>query len=429
MRLAVLLTLVLPGLTHAQADSATRAVSLTIGGQVRARVERVSNYLAEAGAGRTDTYGNTRLVLSADLRLLDHLRLFAEARDAVGYDRDLSGGRRTSDHDRWDAQSLFVEGRGTVGGAALSARVGRQELAVGRERLVGPSDWSNARRAFDGARAGAALRGVALDLFHARPVAVRSSERNRADVNTSLGGATLGGRARGATWLLYALRLAQDSVAFAGSSGRHARVTTGARVDGTLPSPAWLPLSAELEGAVQRGSIGARDVRAWFGVAELTARPAALPWKTALVVGAEVASGDTDARDAVAGTFHQLLPSAHSHGGAMDIIGRQNTRELRAAVAATPVKRLSLRLAGHRFDRTSVADAAYGKAGTALRPVGASGARALGHELDLTATWQVARGLRALGGYGHFAPGRHLRDSAAATRAADWGFIGTTFTF
>lgn len=429
MRLTLFL-LALPAICAAQSDTLPAdGVRLTVGGQLRARAERVSNYLAESGTGRTDSYGSTRLVLSADLRLPGRVRLFAEARDAVGYDRDLPGGRRVTDHDRWDAQSLFVEARAAAGGAALHARVGRQELAVGRERLVGPSDWGNARRAFDGARAGVALGGAALDVAYARPVAVQSAERNRADPGTALSVVTVQGRSIGTSWQLYALHLAQDSVAFAGTSGRHARLTSGARVERALPAPGALPLSLELEGALQRGSLGARDVRAWFGVAELTARPAALPWRTSLVLGLEAASGDADARDAVAGTFHQLLPSAHSHGGAMDVIGRQNSRELRAAVAATPVKPVSLRVAAHRFDRLAATDAAYGKGGTALRPIGTSGSRALGTEYDLLATWQAARGLRVLGGYGHFAPGRYLRETAAATRAADWGFVGTTFTF
>lgn len=113
----------------------------------------------------------------------------------------------------------------------------------------------------------------------------------------------------------------------------------------------------------------------------------------------------------------------------MDIVGRQNATELRAAVALSPVKPLSLRPAAHQFDRQSVSDAAYDKGGTALRPVGASVARGVGREYDLTATWQAARGLRVLAGYGHFAPGRYLRETVAAAHAADWGFLGTTFVF
>ncbi|HYD52096.1 MAG TPA: alginate export family protein [Gemmatimonadaceae bacterium] len=402
---------------------------LTVGGQLRARGERVTHYLAETGSDRSDAYGGTRLLVSADLWWTTRFRGFVEARDAVGHDRELPGGRRTSDHDRWDYQNAFVEGRATIAGATVGARVGRQELQLGRERLLGPSDWGNARRTFDGARATLSRGALAVDLFSTRPVLVRSSAGNRADSLTRFHGLLLSGKARASgRWQGYLLLLEQDSTRFAGRSGSHRRTTAGLRAEGGLPAVGGLAFAWEGEGALQRGTLAEAPVRAWFWTGELTARAPRVAWRPSLAAGVDVASGDTDPTDRRAGTFHQLFPSAHTHGGYADVIGRQNARELRLVATAGPVAPLALRAAVHRFDRQATTDAAYAKSGAALRS-GASGARHLGTETDLTATWQMGRHLRLLAGYAHYAPGRYLHETTGGAHPIDWGFVGTTLTF
>lgn len=415
------------GLKHLSLAGDDR-IYLTIGGQLRARGERVSHYLSEVGEGRTDGYGGTRTLLSADLWITTHARFFVEGRDAVGLDRDLPGGRRTNDHDRADLQNAFAEGRFLVGRTSVSARFGRQELLLGRERLVGPSDWNNARRAFEGTRLMLARGATTLDFLLLRPVLVRSSAGNRADSATALRGLVLGGRAGETGWQGYLLHLEQDSVEFAGVVGTHRRITAGARADGALPRLGVVALGWDAEGAVQRGTLGAERIHAWFGVGEATAQLPDLPWRPSLTAGVELASGDAAAGDGRAGTFHQLFPSAHSHGGQADVVGRQNARELRIAVAATPVAPLAVRLSAHRFDRLRAADAVYAKSGAPLRAEDAA-PNDLGTELDLSATWQIGRHLRLLAGAAHFAPGRWFRASTGGAHPVDWGYAGTTFTF
>lgn len=404
---------------------------LTLGGQLRWRGEDVSHFLSTVGGDRTDGHGLARALLSADLWVTPHARAFVEGRDAYGYGRELPGGRRASDHDRWDVQNLFGELRAGGARAGAYVRGGRQEYVLGRDRIVGVADWANVRRGIQGVRAGASLRGVTLDAIDGRPVQVRMGAANAGDSTTTFRAATLGGAAGPVTtWQLYLLELAQDSTRFAGISGAHRRVTSGGRAEGRLPSftPA-LALGWELEGAVQRGRLGAQRVDAWFTVAEVSARLARAPWTPTLAFGADAASGDTEADDGTSNTFHQLFPTAHAHGGYADVVGRQNARERRLVLTLAPTRATSLRAAAHAFGRTSAADAVYGKQGTALRAITPSASGSLGREVDVTGQWQVGRHLRLLGGWAHFEPGAWFRETAGGAHAVDWGFLGTTFTF
>ena len=58
----------------------------------------------------------------------------------------------------------------------LTARLGRFELEYGKQRLVGPSDWSNNRRLFEGGLL--RLQGThspwQLDAFVTRPVIINA---------------------------------------------------------------------------------------------------------------------------------------------------------------------------------------------------------------------------------------------------------------
>lgn len=118
------------------------SLTLTLGGQLRWREEFVRGFnLTNA----SDDYGQSRVLIHADLQGGDaralHGRLFTEFRDAQSYGRDLPGGTRASDADRADLQNIF----GDIAFGRSWLRFGRQEVELGRGRLVGVPDWSNAR--------------------------------------------------------------------------------------------------------------------------------------------------------------------------------------------------------------------------------------------------------------------------------------------
>ena len=417
-------------------DDAIKAIplapqlSLTLGGQARWRDEFVSAFQL---ADRSDTYGQSRVQVHADLQAGDRKgfngRVFAELRDAQSYGRDLPGGARVSDADRTDAQNLFVD----LGYQRSFVRAGRQEVVTGRERLIGVPDWSNTRRGFEGVRAVLVRGPFAIDAIDARPVVVRIDAANRSDTSTRLVGAGVGSApgakalARGlpATWQVY--RYEQH---IAAASVTH-RITTGGRALWSLPAAsATAPvLSVELEGAVQRGRSGVRALEAWFAVAEVQAQWRAVRGAPSLALGTDLASGDANGADSVATAFNMLYTAAHAHGGYADVIGRANARETRLVGTWSPWGPLSARAAWHRFDRLTLADGAYTKQNTVLRAASGSTARHVADEFDLTLQYSATRHLRVIAGHAWVLPGAFLEQTPGGALAERWAFIGTTLTF
>ena len=74
-------------------------------------------------------------------------------------------------------------------GISAMVRVGRQELVYGaQKRLVSPSDWSNVRRSFDGAKVSVSFPNDTLELFVARPVTIVANRVDGDDDHTTFSG-------------------------------------------------------------------------------------------------------------------------------------------------------------------------------------------------------------------------------------------------
>lgn len=404
-------------------------VYLSLGGQARARAEHVENFLLSDVPQNTDTFSLLRLLLHGDLHVGRYVRAFVEGKHALAFDRSLPGGRRPLDHDEWELQNAFVDVAccGDVG-QRLALRVGRQELLFGSQRLVSPLDWANTRRTFDGGRLTAVGGGVVVDGFVTRPVLVRTEERNRRDDATLFWGidARPAAPSPRLAWQAYLLTLVQDNQAgLWGYEGEHERYTLGGRVTGTLGAPAN---RFDLEAGWQTGSLGERDLSAWFLASDLSRSFADAPLRPSVTVGFDYSSGDGDPTDDEVGTFHQLYPLAHAYAGFMDLLGRQNLVEGRLVATANPSRVLQLRGAVHHFLQASTEDAVYSPAGTALWP-GDGEAREIGTELDLTGGLRLARHLRLDAGYGLFLPGELPQRAIVDDAASHWVFLGATATF
>jgi hypothetical protein len=405
-------------------------LDLTFGGQLRWREESAHAFML---APDNDLYGQSRIQLTSELRggrsASTHARLFAEFRDAQSYDRDLPGGTRTSDADRSDMQNLF----GEVGYRRSFVRVGRQEVAIGRERLVGVPDWSNTRRAMQGTRLMLVRGALAVESFDLRPVQVRVRLSDLADSTTrfrgisfgSAPGATVRTPVLPATWQLY-----HYDQRIEGTTPTQRR-TTGLRsvwsYSGTAPTSTRYGF--ETEAALQRGTNGTRDIRAWFITTEVQLQWRGVHGAPSLSAGIEEASGDHDPRDARAEAFNALYAAAHAHGGYADVFGRTNARQSFFIGTWDATRRLALRVAAYRYDRLLLSDGIYTKQNTLLRAASGSRARHAGDEVDLTGTYTVTRHLKVIAGHAWVAPGAFLRETPGGALHERWGFVGTTFTF
>lgn len=402
------------------------SVMLRVGGQLRARAEGVSNYQLGSGADRSDAFEVVRQSLWGDLHVGTTLRAFVELRNSQALSRDLPGGARTSDFDATDVENAFVEIGSADSGRRSLIRLGRQEISLGRERVIGVSDWSNTRTMYQGLDARWAFARATIGALVVRPVTVRSRAPDLADSLTLFRGVYVNGVRTGAlsAWELYALKLDDRATLRAGRPGDRHEVTAGARL---VLSAEQSPWSLEGEGALQRGRLTDTPVRAWFVASELTYAARDWRWSPQLSAGFDWASGGGDS--ARLATYAPPATTGHAHAGLMDIIGRANLVEARTGLAFRPRRALTVQARQHWFWRASTGESAFAKSMAVLGVAGGSPARALGGETDLTASLRLTRRLRVDAGVGYFAPGEFLLAAATPARPSTWTFLSTAYTF
>jgi hypothetical protein len=379
---------------------------LEIGGQVRVRGElwRNANFgLAAAPAVADDEYALSRVLLGARLVLGDRLTLFVQGKSSLLTDRSLPGFRRTSDEDQLDVQQAWLEARGRAGRATAALRVGRTDLALGRERLVSPLDWTNARRTFQGGTLTLTVPAVTLTAVLVQPVLVRQARPNIGDSLRTLAGLYASRTVRpriGAD--LYWLYGVTDVASVNGTAGKERRHTVGGRLF-TRATPSGGPWDAEVEAAYQFGGLGAGDIAAWMVATQVGRTFRQLPMAPRFYVGLDYATGDDEPGGDVQ-TFSQLYPLAHAYLGYADVHGRQNVLDLSWGGSGR-AGAFQLMVDVHNFWLASGDDFLYGVDGAAVtaRDPLATDAMMVGTEVDLTVRRTFLQGrLTVQGGYSRY---------------------------
>ena len=402
-------------------------VWLTIGGQARERGEYFRQYLfGNSEPKQSDGYLLSRYRLSADLHLTRYFRMFAEGRSAFALDRDLAGGRTTSYVDEVDLMNGFADVMIPLGQqASVTLRGGRQELIFGSQRLVGPGDFTQVPRAFEGGAAIGQIAGWTITPFWAQPVVVDKYRFNQSTSDQELFGVFGTGPLHvvAVNLDLYWLDANNKTATFNGTVGREHRHTLGGRVWGKIGATG---LDFEVEGAAQFGTVGRGDIAAFMttGVLGYTLPVASLSPR--VYVEFDYASGD-DRPGRDVGTFNQLYPNAHSFLGYIDYIGRQNLISPNAGITISPIQGLTLSLQQYFFWRASDRDAVYNKSGGVLR-AGTSRDRYVGAETDVYATYNFTRHTLGYAGYSRFFTGEFL-DKTGKDKDSDFYYVAIQYTF
>lgn len=396
---------------------------LSLGGHLRVRGESDWNFLGGGSGVRDDAFLLARAHLHADLHLGPSVRLFVEGRQSYANGRDLPGGIRIADRNDFDLGNAFVEVGHSGPQQRVALRVGRQELLLGRERIVSPLDWANVRRVFEGATAEWRHGPLTFGAFATHPLVVSRTRADVPDRRTTFWGST-------ATWQRSkSPRLVEGAVLVKSIASRGAepfaeRASIIARGVMPLMVPSVL---LEVEGGVQRvHSVGEPSLASMIATDVTWSRAGS--WSPSVSIGFDRASG-TGARDlAQSGTWDQLYPLAHAYAGYADVLGRRNLVEERVVAQLSPWATVRLRVSAHAFQRTSTADAMYDPAGAVLRAAGTGASDRIGTEGDATVQWRIGRHVRLDGGGARFAPGQFMRDTGAA-RPYSWLFSSVTTTF
>jgi len=406
-----------------------QSVWLTLGGQVRERGEYYGQYLFGASQPKqSDGYLLSRYRLSADVHVSPYFRMFAEGKSSFALDRDLQGGRTTAYVDEFDLLNGFADIMIPFGTqASVTLRGGRQELIFGSQRLVGPGDFTQIPRTFDGGAAAARIADWTVTPFWTEPVVITEKYKfNESSSDHKLFGIFGSGPAHFLPVILdlYWLGVDNVGVTFNGTSGREERHTLGGRVHGTAgPSP----LDFEVEGDSQFGTVGRRDIAASMFTAVLGYMLPFPRLAPRLYVEFDYASGDKKPGGEV-GTFNQLYPNGHSYLGYIDYSGRQNIVSPNAGVSVTPIQGLVLSLQQYFFWRDSDRDALYNKSGAVFRSGTTTRARYVGAEMDLLATYTFTRHVLGYTGYSRFFTGEFI-SKTGPDKDSDFYYVALQYTF
>ena len=427
--------------------------SWDLGGQIRARFESKSGYAVPGVAGAVDfakttpdnDYWLVREKLHVGWKPVDWLNLYAEARDSSSWnDKRVP----ETEEDVFDLHQAYVS-LGNAKKFPVTAKIGRQELIYGDERLLGASDWGNLGRVFDAAKLRYENNSLSVDFFAGRVVIPRDDRFNTANDYDWLSGVYASTKTlipKQETQLYFLARNVSQKSPSAFPATPPALVapatardiyTLGLRFK-SLPGQfgGW-DYDAELAG--QFGNFYDAALTNRLDQQALAAHVAGgYTWKDASWsprVGLEYnySSGDSDSNDGKHETFDNLFPTNHKFYGFMDFASWQNIHDVRLTTSAKPLKGLTLTADYHLFWLADTADYFYGVTGAARKTGGyglkPANANFVGSELDLVASYQIKTCGVAQVGYGHFFRGGYVKDSLAASKDADWFYLQAVFNF
>ncbi|MFN7139097.1 MAG: alginate export family protein, partial [Limisphaerales bacterium] len=334
----------------------------------------------------------------------------------------------------------------------LTAKVGRQELSYGDERLVGAFDWNNIGRVFDAGKIRAESEWGWADAFVGRVVIPDRDGFNVSNDYDVFSGVYMSTR-KFLPWqetqLYFLARNVGDGSPGAigtglppwltGASPRDI-YTLGMRVK-SLPGKlnGW-DYSAEVAGQLGNFSTSpaaprleheayAVHVGGGYTFADAFGKPR---------IGVEYnfASGDSDPTDDKHETFENLFPTNHKFYGYMDFVSWQNIHNVRLTTSIKPLAKLTLQADYHAFWLADNNDFFY-QANGAPRAAGGYGINPgagsyIGSEVNLVATYAIRPYANGQIGYGHFFAGEYVKNSlrpVGGAKDADFVYAQLVFNF
>jgi hypothetical protein len=233
---------------------------------------------------------------------------------------------------------------------------------------------------------------------------------------------SIAGVVPGATLEPYVLwRLEPKSKTERGAAARQDTKTAGLRWFGKIMASG--DYTAEL--ALQRGSFGSDQARAWAGhwVVGRTFRDC--PWTPRVFGEYDYATGDRNPKDGVQGTFDQLYPSLHDKFGLADQYVWRNNHHGHIGLEASPAKKWKVAGGVHSMWLASLEDGVYRSNKLIVKsPVGNRN-RHISTELDGQVFWSPTPYTKINAGLGWIRAGSFLEATNPAVLKS-YVFVGVT---
>ncbi|UWR24522.1 alginate export family protein [Sulfitobacter sp. S190] len=398
------------------AAAAQEGPRLSFSGEIRER----ATYLS--GNGFDDANPDRGWSLTQRLRFQIDAEVAPALRGRINLLSAVQTGFSDSPVDRnvLDLHEAYVE----VGSEDRFVRLGRQEMRLGSQRLVGWRDGTNVRRVWDGVRGVFALGDATLDAFALQLVDVETTGafNDTSDDDRVLAGLYWSGAAPVGNLHLYYLFAGFDDRENIEGTADERRQTLGLRSFGENGPWAW-----NAEAAYQFGRAGRDDIRAWTIAADISHQWRDRPLKPRLGLSANVASGDSDRGDGRLETFNALYPRG-SYFSDIALLGPSNFINLRPSLQMFPRDDLLVYVDMNFFWRLDRNDGIYSPSGSLLRGPEGSDARYVNTSLSAGVEWQARDDVLFSAIYARSHPGDFIRETGPSD-PIDFIELTIKFTF
>ncbi|WP_455922895.1 alginate export family protein [Pseudomonas putida] len=392
---------------------------LSLGATLRERLEmNDANGFGTKGVAR-DNYLLQRFQVHADLHLNEHWRVFTQLEDVRAYDKTTIGG---ADQNRLDLRLAFLEYINAYDSGTLKTRVGRQDFAFDLQRFVSSRDGPNVRQSFDALWADWETSQWRFIGIASHPVQYRDDEHfddtsSKAVRFDMLRVERLVGNQQelSAYYALYQ----RDEAQYLDAVGSEHRDILDARYAGTVASVDW-----DVEGMLQSGSVGGKDIRAWAGGSRVGYTFRQTPWTPRVGLQLDIASGDSHAGDGRVGTFNPLFPNGYYFTLA-GYTGYSNLIHVKPSLTVKPLPGLSVQTAVGLLWRQTTNDAVYTQPNIAVANTAGTGQRWTGAYAQIRTDYAFTANLSGAIEAVHYDVGQSLRDAGGH----DSNYLGTELKF
>ena len=306
--------------------------------------------------------------------------------------------------------------------------VGRQELRIGDERVVGISDWTNNSRTWDGAymRIGNVNQ---VNIFSTSVVAVHPTSLDKHGAGLTFHGVDV----KLATYVPHTtiepfvlVHTAPRVTSQQEEVGSQTEVTFGSYFTTKLP----FGFDSSGTGDLQRGSYSNDSIHAGSAIIRGGYGAQHLPWQPHLEVEYDYATGNPHTNAGRIGTYDQEYPSNHNAFGLVDLFGFQNIKQDRLNLQLTPRNNLLVLLQGGSLHVATTHDAVYTSAGSILFSAPTTGFNSddIGSEFDASAKYIYRKSFVTNIGVGHFFPGE-VMTSEKHGAPLTYAYLGFTYRF
>jgi hypothetical protein len=327
--------------------------SITLSGQIRERWESTKG--PSFVPTTAESYVLSRIRFGVAFKPTSWLRFFGETQDSRAIFYKVNPSNAVSDPFDW--RQGYVEA-GALEGNGVSARVGRQDIHIGSERLLTTGDFSNVTKPFDIALGTITYGSFSTQLIAGSVVLADPTreDRNKPGEHVYADYSTFKKLIPGASVEPYVMaKTALNVKSKDGIVGSADTIYLGGRVLGKVPGG----FDYSMEGVREAGSYSNDSVDAWGYIAGGGWTNARLPWKLHFSSEYTFASGDSGAKDGRHESFDILYGTQQAATSLTGLFCWRNIEDVRAGADFSPVKKLLLKVAYRDYWLATVEDGLY----------------------------------------------------------------------